>query len=358
MSDIKVKNVGAIINNPHASVTITNNYHNDQQADKKEVDAGVKKLFESLKERYQNRYQSKLDGRFEITLEVDKGPFSVNYQSGKNVSEAFQAISEFPILLLTSAIAGVLSQGAEKFGFATQDVFHFNLLNLFNKNVLRNTIASYFTFVVFFIICIPLVAFAVITGNFLIKFLEQIDYKHSIEFLKNSTLDPYNFQHLSFYVFWFLLLGLLFSVINSNLKVTQFVSLKTPYQRLKSGIFLSIFEWVVFTEIMMLSMAFYEIRYEIYSDNSLTESEHLVLFISTVLILIVSLIRGFFSGIFFTPLFSHIVLRIWLWFEGSVPLKYATFLDYAAKARILEKDGGQWRFRHQNLQEYFAESSY
>ena len=40
--------------------------------------------------------------------------------------------------------------------------------------------------------------------------------------------------------------------------------------------------------------------------------------------------------------------------KGTMPLKYATFLDYAAEARILEKDGGHWRFRHQNLQDYFA----
>lgn len=53
-------------------------------------------------------------------------------------------------------------------------------------------------------------------------------------------------------------------------------------------------------------------------------------------------------------LFKHLALRLCLYLEGDVPLKYATFLDYAAEVRILEKDGGHWRFRHQNLQEYFA----
>ena len=38
-----------------------------------------------------------------------------------------------------------------------------------------------------------------------------------------------------------------------------------------------------------------------------------------------------------------------------MPLRYVEFLDYAARElRILEKDGGQWRFRHQNLQDYFV----
>ena len=55
-----------------------------------------------------------------------------------------------------------------------------------------------------------------------------------------------------------------------------------------------------------------------------------------------------------TPLFRHFILRLCFYIEDKMPLKYATFLDYAAEARILEKDGGHWRFRHQNLQDYFA----
>jgi hypothetical protein len=55
-----------------------------------------------------------------------------------------------------------------------------------------------------------------------------------------------------------------------------------------------------------------------------------------------------------SPLFRHWVLRIILAQEGAMPLRYVTFLDYAAEIRILEKDGGHWRFRHQYLQEYFA----
>jgi hypothetical protein len=63
---------------------------------------------------------------------------------------------------------------------------------------------------------------------------------------------------------------------------------------------------------------------------------------------------GSISPIIVIPLFKHSYLRLCLWYEGSTPLKYATFLDYATEARILEKDGGFWRFRHQNLQDYFA----
>ncbi|HEX8354932.1 MAG TPA: hypothetical protein VF611_18640, partial [Pyrinomonadaceae bacterium] len=59
-------------------------------------------------------------------------------------------------------------------------------------------------------------------------------------------------------------------------------------------------------------------------------------------------------GLFRTPMFKHWMLRICLTLEGSMPLRYADFLSYATELRILEKDGGQWRFRHQILQDYFA----
>lgn len=73
--------------------------------------------------------------------------------------------------------------------------------------------------------------------------------------------------------------------------------------------------------------------------------QHIWLFL-----ILISLLAGFFS----TPFYRHFIVRLSLLIQGKIPLKYATFLDYAAEARILEKDGGQWRFRHQNLQEYFA----
>ncbi len=38
-----------------------------------------------------------------------------------------------------------------------------------------------------------------------------------------------------------------------------------------------------------------------------------------------------------------------------MPFPYAPFLDYCVRLRLLEKDGGAWRFRHQILQDYFRE---
>jgi predicted NACHT family NTPase len=60
----------------------------------------VRRFFESLKERYQTRYQSKLDGRFEITLEVSESldsprpqRFIERYDKDAEISAAFVAIN-------------------------------------------------------------------------------------------------------------------------------------------------------------------------------------------------------------------------------------------------------------------------
>ena len=36
-----------------------------------------------------------------------------------------------------------------------------------------------------------------------------------------------------------------------------------------------------------------------------------------------------------------------------MPFPMATFFNYCTDLRILETDGGSWRFRHQILQDYF-----
>ena len=49
-------------------------------------------------------------------------------------------------------------------------------------------------------------------------------------------------------------------------------------------------------------------------------------------------------------------LRFFLYREGSMPLQYVTFLDtIAEQSGLMEKDGGQWRFRHQLIQDYLSE---
>jgi DNA polymerase III delta prime subunit len=51
---------------------------------------------------------------------------------------------------------------------------------------------------------------------------------------------------------------------------------------------------------------------------------------------------------------QHLVLRIMLWRNGSAPLNYTRFLDYAAERIFLRKVGGGYIFMHRLLLEYFA----
>lgn len=65
-------------------------------------------------------------------------------------------------------------------------------------------------------------------------------------------------------------------------------------------------------------------------------------------------ILGVVGAILNSMLFSHLILRLCFFFEGSMPLRFVSFLDYATQLRILERDGSQWRFKHKILQNYIA----
>ncbi|MEA1895480.1 MAG: NACHT domain-containing protein [Euryarchaeota archaeon] len=79
---------------------------------------------------------------------------------------------------------------------------------------------------------------------------------------------------------------------------------------------------------------------------------HDVLFVA----LIVGLLNGLLSGLHFGGLacIQHYVLRIMLRLNGSAPLRYVRFLDYAAGHIFLRKVGGGYIFVHRLLLEYFA----
>ena len=52
---------------------------------------------------------------------------------------------------------------------------------------------------------------------------------------------------------------------------------------------------------------------------------------------------------------QHFALRLVLRREGHLPLKLATFLDYAAERIFLRKVGGGYVFVHRMLMDYFAD---
>lgn len=130
-------------------------------------------------------------------------------------------------------------------------------------------------------------------------------------------------------------------ISNHARNIQKFGNLRKDYQRLKSGIIYNLIRWNVVLVCFIIIGNFRGLWWNVAIFNIWRP---VLLFLPFILILI--LVNN--------ALFKHFVLRFCLTVAGMMPLRYATFLNYAADARILEKDGGQWRFRHQNLQEYFA----
>ncbi len=58
--------------------------------------------------------------------------------------------------------------------------------------------------------------------------------------------------------------------------------------------------------------------------------------------------------IYKSPLVNSLAIRFMLYIQGKIPLRYKHFLDKVAKTGLMERDGGQWRFRHQMIQDLFA----
>lgn len=141
-------------------------------------------------------------------------------------------------------------------------------------------------------------------------------------------------------------IGVFLSIVGACRKVVGFAKIKSPYQRLNAGIVFKMLELAVVGASIMCLLYF---RMLIFTNHGIT--------IQRVGALIVVAIIFGLIGMFRAPLFKHAILRICLTFEGAMPLRYAGFLNYATELHFLERDGGQWRFRHQILQDYFAGSS-
>lgn len=71
---------------------------------------------------------------------------------------------------------------------------------------------------------------------------------------------------------------------------------------------------------------------------------------------------GVLITLFISPLFPHFIVRFFLYIEGDIPLRYVTFLNKVCgrdrgikkgtlSTGLMEKDGGEWRFRHQLIQD-------
>jgi predicted negative regulator of RcsB-dependent stress response len=143
-------------------------------------------------------------------------------------------------------------------------------------------------------------------------------------------------------------LGYGFVLSFENLKITrEHAKIQTPYQRLRGSVLPDLIFVLLVLAITIASVVLIDFNKE-YSDSG--RFFLLVYFLALGIALLSSV-----EVLTKHAVAKHFPLRIALYFEDAMPLKYAKFLDYVSGLGILEKDGGQWRFRHQHLQEYFAE---
>jgi hypothetical protein len=129
-----------------------------------------------------------------------------------------------------------------------------------------------------------------------------------------------------------MVIGFLLGVFRACRTIAGFAKIRSPYQRLTAGIVFNVFQIVIVGAVVTGILL---VPRWIITDPYFT-------------------VLGFgLLGLFRTPIFRHMVLRICLRAESAMPLRYASFLNYGADLRLLERDGGQWRFRHHILQLYF-----
>lgn len=133
-------------------------------------------------------------------------------------------------------------------------------------------------------------------------------------------------------------LGFLYNLIDKT-SIIEFIPTLKPYQRLKGRLV-----WDFFLSASLSAVAMFFIHFR--STGRVAEA----LSVSTFAFLF-----GGFGSLPHVMLPKHLILRFCFYLDGSMPLRYVRFLNYATKLRILERDGGQWRFRHKILQDYFAD---
>ncbi|MEC4816740.1 MAG: hypothetical protein SAK29_26250, partial [Scytonema sp. PMC 1069.18] len=109
------------------------------------------------------------------------------------------------------------------------------------------------------------------------------------------------------------------------------------------------------------------IETEISQNRSIYKSIKNAILIGIISGLIVGIISGLNRGLIFGLIFclisggstyiQHYTLRFVLYYNGSTPLDYVQFLEYATMSRLLQRISGRYRFIHTLLQEHFAAMS-
>jgi len=123
--------------------------------------------------------------------------------------------------------------------------------------------------------------------------------------------------------------------------IKKFETITHDYQRLRTGIFYNILRWNIF----IVACYMLVVNISIFSSGPFNPYSAFAFLPFTLPLSVLN-----------AALLKHILLRFLLVLAPVIPVRFATFLNYATDARILEKDGGTWRFRHRELQDYFMSS--
>jgi energy-coupling factor transporter ATP-binding protein EcfA2 len=238
-----------------------------------------------------------------------------------------------------------------------------NLFSLFHSIILQDSF--YFIFALVTMVVMIIVMFIVsIFSSIFFGLIGMVYYSIRPDSIKTDDNYRFDFKKLFYVKNWgkaffggviglitcnvsIIPIAILYSLFSATQAVIPYTQLNSPYKRLRGGtttkiIFVS-FAYIIFI-VFLLSVIFL-LNFSNPRINLTLVNIFFLMFFTTYPIIFLM-----------TPLFRHLILRLCLYLEGSTPIKYATFLDLAADANILEKDGGHWRFRHQTLQEHFAKS--
>lgn len=136
---------------------------------------------------------------------------------------------------------------------------------------------------------------------------------------------------------WFF--GIVYGLHKLASEIEYFTTIEKPYRRLNSNI-----RRDAAIAAFLAVIAFFLFDYLFQDVEVLTSTQYAKLF--GVLMGVIYFLRR-------SPILKHFILAFLLQCENKAPFRMAKFYDYCASLRLLEKDGGTWRFRHQIIHDYF-----
>jgi len=134
---------------------------------------------------------------------------------------------------------------------------------------------------------------------------------------------------------------LIFNALNGLKSTSRFTAIEKPRQRIYAGVLKDfVFTLATLFMLLLIGLIGYKTPFKALGG---------ILIILSPIVLSI-----FLLSLFRHSLIRHTLVYLSLVLEKTIPFRIVGFLNYAVDVRILEKDGGHWRFRHQKLQDYFA----